>query len=113
MKKLLILVMSVLVLTACGGKDPIEMYSVEKVEEAHQDTLNINVKTDEQFNESDLKKIIIDLTSQYDPKKVHGARYYIVDADGKGYAKAKMAFDKKGMNATGAKKKNIIEITFE
>lgn len=113
MKKLLILIMSVLVLTACGGKDPKEMYSVENEQEAQQDTLNVELKTDEKYSESDLKKIIIDASSQYDHNKVHGIRFNIVDADSKGYAEAKIAFDEQGMNATGVKKKNIAEITMK
>lgn len=113
MKKLIVLIMSILVLAACGGKDVKDMYTVESEQEAQQGTLNVEVKTDEEFSESDLKKIIIDASSQYNHDKVHGIRYNFINSDGKGYAEAKIAFDETGMKATGATKKNIAEITIK
>lgn len=113
MKNLLYLLMAVLLLAACGGKDVKDMYTVESEQDANQGTLNVEVKTDEVYGESDLKKIIIDASSQYNHDKVHGIRYNIINPDGKGYAEAKIAFDETGMNATGAKKKNNSEITIK
>lgn len=74
--------------------------------------LNVEVATSEIYEESELKKIIINISSQYNHAKVNGARFNIYDKDSnKGYAEAKIAFNEEGFQATGAKKKNVSEIT--
>lgn len=114
MKKLLIATMILLLLAACGKSvDVKDMYEVSKTDEAQQSTLNLDVNTTEIYDEAEVKKIIIDASSQYDLKKVNGIRFNFVDKDGKGYADAKIAFNETGMNATGAKKKNIAEINIK
>lgn len=114
MKKILMVTMMLLLLSACGKSvDVKEMYEVNKSDEAAQSTMNIDVSTTEKYDEADLKKIIIDASSQYDHNKVNGIRFNIVDGEGKGYADAKIAFNETGMKATGVKKKNIAEINMK
>lgn len=111
MKRFLFILTAALLLTACGNSvDVKDMYSVDNEQDAHQDTKNIDLITTDRYDESDLKKIIIDASSQYNLDVVNGIRYNIIDKDGKGYAEAKIAFNKQGMNATGAKKENIADI---
>lgn len=114
LKKILILLMAALFLTACGGEsvEVKDMYTVADQQEAQQETINIQIDTTDKYSESELKKIIIDASSQYDHKKVNGIRFNFA-YDGKGYAEAKIAFNDTGINATGVKKKNVAEVNIK
>lgn len=113
MKMLLVIILAAIILVACGKSvDVKEMYKVDSEQDAQQATKNVEMTTTEKYDESKLKKIIIDASSQYNHDVVNGIRFKILQ-DGKQYAQAKIAFNKTGMNATGTKKENIAEITIK
>lgn len=113
MKKLITLVLAAVMLTACGGKDVADMYTIKDEQPAHQETMNVTVETDEQYAEKDLSKIIKDISNyQYDQTKVNGLRLNFLNK-GTVYADAKIAFNDTGIKATGAKKKKEAEINIK
>lgn len=114
MKKIITLLLIVFTLGACSESVDVEsMYEVSEEQDANQNTKNVDLITLEKYEEKDLKKIIIYASAQYNHDVVNGIRFNIIEKDGNGYAKAKIAFNKTGMNATGAKKKNIAEISIK
>ncbi|QFF98695.1 hypothetical protein PB01_07540 [Psychrobacillus glaciei] len=112
MKKIFYLFILLLALSACSESVNVkDIYVVTKKAESNQNTLNIEVVTAEKYTESMLNSIIIDISSQYDLKKVNGIRYSFFDMENDvSYANAIIAFSETGQFATGAKKKNIAEI---
>ena len=111
MKKIIMLLIAIFTLGACSESVDVEsMYEVSKEQDAQQNTMNVDLITLEKYDENDLKKVIIYASAQYNHDVVNGIRFNIIEKDGNGYAKAKIAFNKTGMNATGVKKKNIAEI---
>ncbi|QJT71656.1 hypothetical protein [Psychrobacillus phage Spoks] len=115
MKKILYLLILLLTLSACSDSVNVkDMYEVTKKEEANQNTLNIEVTTTEKYNESKLNSIVIDISSQYNLDKVNGIRFSFFDKENDFlYANGIIAFSETGQFATGAKKKNIAEISIK